>query len=134
MQRIMILAEDHDPGRRSWSWQKNMFLLEQDDSAGKQRTTVQGPFRDHLGTIFGQMRKLISRRSWINLGSILLLEAGFYSNLCMAAKCRLPYGKQFSQKLVAARALELILSRLVTSSYAQGPPFHTPGVPPGLQK
>ena len=47
-QRIMILAEDHVPGRGSWSWQNSMFLLEHYDSAGKQRTTVQGPPWDHF--------------------------------------------------------------------------------------
>ena len=68
-----------------------MFLLEQYDSVGKQRTIVQGPPWDHLGTIFGQIRKLISRRLGIDLGSVWLLEAGFYSNLYTAAKCRPPY-------------------------------------------
>ena len=70
-----------------------MFLLEQDDSAGKQRTTVQGPLRDHLGTIFGQIRKLIPRCLGIDLGSILLLEAGLYKVLGAATKCRQPYIK-----------------------------------------
>ena len=68
-----------------------MFLLEQYDSAGKQGPTVQGPRRDHLGSIFGHIRKLISRRLGIDLGSILLLEAGLYRVLGAAAKCRLPY-------------------------------------------
>ena len=68
-----------------------MFLLEQHDSAGIHRSTVQGPPWDHLGTIFGQIRKLISRRLGLDLGSIWLLEAGFYSNLYTATKCRRPY-------------------------------------------
>ena len=51
---LMILAEDHDPGR------KVMFLLGQYDSAGIQSTTVQGPPWDHLGTIFGKIRKLLA--------------------------------------------------------------------------
>ena len=53
-QRMMILADDHDPDRRSWSWQISMFLLEQYDFVGKQRTTVQGPPWDHLRTIFAK--------------------------------------------------------------------------------
>ena len=88
-QRMLILADDH--GRGSWSWQKNMFLLKQHDSAGKQKTTLQGPRWDHLGTIFDKVRKLISRRLGIDLGSILLLEAGLYSKFYTATKCRPPY-------------------------------------------
>ena len=87
----MVLAEDDDFGRRSWSCQSSMFLSEQYDSAGKQRTNVQGPPRDRLGAIFGQVRKLISRHSWMNLGWIWLPEAGFYTNLGATTKCRLVY-------------------------------------------
>ena len=90
-QKIMILAEDHDSGRRSWSWQNSMFLLEQYGFAGIQRTTVRGPPWHHLGTIFGQVRKFMSRRLGIDLGSNLLLEAGLDGKFYTATKCRLPY-------------------------------------------
>ena len=61
-QRMMIPAKDDDPGGGWWSWQTIMTLAEQHDSVGKRRTTVQGPPWDRLGTIFGQIRKLISTR------------------------------------------------------------------------
>ena len=80
-QRIMILAEDHDPGRTACSCWNTMILLGNKEPL----------FKDHLGTTFGKIRKLISRRLGLDLGSIWLLEAGFYSNLYTATKCRLPY-------------------------------------------
>ena len=49
-----------------------MFLLEQYDSVRERYATVQGPPWDHLGTIFAQIQKLVSRRLGIDLGSSLV--------------------------------------------------------------
>ena len=104
MQRMIFLAEDDDPGRGSWSWQKNMFLAEDHDPGretcscqnnmvllGNKEPLLKGPPWDHLGTIFGQIRKLISCHSWIDLGSIRLLEAGLDRISDWVTKCRLSY-------------------------------------------
>ena len=72
------MVEPHVPAER-----KN-------DSAWKHGTTDQRAPWDHLGTIFDQNRKLLSRRWEIHLWSILLLEAGLHSKLYTATKCRLP--------------------------------------------
>ena len=67
--RMMILAEDRDPCRSSWSWQTSMFLLELYDSGWELGTSIWGPPRNHLGTIFGQVPKLTSNCFWTSLGS-----------------------------------------------------------------
>ena len=78
--RIILLGDNHDLGRGSSSWQKMMILAE-DHDLGRQACSCwnsmilvenkEPPFGGHLGTIFSQVRKLISKRFWTGLGSKL---------------------------------------------------------------
>ena len=78
-QRIMMLADDHDPCRRSCSWQTSMLLLEQYDIGWEQGTTIRAPPRNHLGTIFGRVPKLISKCFWTGLRSKFVRQNPAYS-------------------------------------------------------